>query len=258
MKRRKFVTSSLLGASALSASFASVNRGTQAGPNEVYELREYDMQWRQEATLENYFKNALIPALNKYGSKNVGVFSEIGRPEPPKIYLLISYPSPEDYFTIPTQIAADSEYQAASKEYRSIPVDKKVYYRYSSKLMLGFDGWPKLKVPPKGNKVYELRTYEGYSEDAVTRKVKMFNDVEIDAFAETNITPVFLGKVIAGIDLPCLTYIISFKDMEERDKNWSAFIDGPPWARISVIPEYANSVSKVVKRFLEPMSSSQV
>jgi len=258
MERRNFVKSSVLGATAASAGFAPFTARAQDATKEVYELREYDMQWRQGSTLEDYFKKALIPALNKYGANNVGVFSEIGRPEPPKIYLLIPYPSTDSYFKIKTQIESDGEYQEASKSYHSIPVDKKVYYRYSTKLMLAFDGWPKLKVSAKENKIFELRTYEGYSEDAVSRKIDMFNKVEIDAFKDVGIKPVFFGDILAGTGMPALTYMMSFKDMQERDKQWSAFIDGPPWARLSAMPEYANTVSKVHKRFLTPMESSQI
>ncbi|MBT1705836.1 NIPSNAP family protein, partial [Fulvivirgaceae bacterium PWU20] len=55
-----------------------------------------------------------------------------------------------------------------------------------------------------------------------------------------------------------LTYMITFENMEERDKNWKAFGQDPDWQRMSKAPEFANSVSKIYKTFLEPLPYSQV
>lgn len=45
--------------------------------NEFYELRIYTLNnASQQKLVENYFQTAAIPALNKLGSKNVGVFTE--------------------------------------------------------------------------------------------------------------------------------------------------------------------------------------
>ena len=39
-------------------------------------------------------------------------------------------------------------------------------------------------------------------------------------FYETGLHPVFFGETIIGEKLPQLTYMLTFKDMEERDANW--------------------------------------
>jgi hypothetical protein len=52
--------------------------------------------------------------------------------------------------------------------------------------------------------------------------------------------------------------MLVFRDMEERDKNWQAFIAHPDWAAMSKDPQYANTVSKIIRVFLEPMSISQI
>ena len=58
--------------------------------------------------------------------------------------------------------------------------------------------------------------------------------------------------------MPCLTYMLGFENEQERDANWKKFIDDPDWKRITALPEYANTVSKVVKIYLEPMPYSQI
>ena len=58
------------------------------------------------------------------------------------------------------------------------------YLMAYSGIYIAFDGLPKLIKPKEGSKLFELRTYEGYSEDAVRRKVKMFNEEEFAIFDE--------------------------------------------------------------------------
>ena len=75
MQRRNFVKSSLLSASALGAGFSLSAAENKAAVKEFYELRVYDLKEAgSQAALDEYFQNALIPALNKFGSKQVGVF----------------------------------------------------------------------------------------------------------------------------------------------------------------------------------------
>jgi hypothetical protein len=124
--------------------------------------------------------------------------------------------------------------------------------------MIAFDGLPKMIVPESGPRIFEVRTYEGYSEDAVARKIKMFNNEEFTIFNRVKLNPVFFGEIIAGPNLPALTYMVTFKNMEERDKAWKAFGPDPDWQRVSKLPEYANSVSRIFKTFLEPLPYSQV
>jgi len=223
---------------------------------EIFELRVYES--RSTQNLENYLSKALIPALNRQGIKKVGAFSEIGKSEPAKTYLLIPYASMADYAAVIAQLKKDKDYAQASQDFNQLGVDQAPFFRYDTSLMIGFDGFPKLVAPEMKTRIFELRTYEGYSDDAVRRKIKMFNESEFPIFYRTKLTPVFFGEVIAGKNLPHLTYMITFKDMAERDANWKAFGADPEWQRILKAPEYANTVSKIIKTFLEPLSFSQI
>jgi hypothetical protein len=124
--------------------------------------------------------------------------------------------------------------------------------------MIAFDGLPKMITPQSGPRMFEVRTYEGYSEDAVKRKIKMFNDEEFTIFNRVKLNPVFFGEVISGKNLPALTYMVTFKNIEERDANWKAFFADPDWLRILKDPQYANTVSRIYKTYLEPTPYSQV
>jgi NIPSNAP len=226
---------------------------------EFYELRTYELKFgSSRGNLENYFKNALIPALNKYGVKNVGAFGEIGLTDPAKVYLLIPYASIDDFASINAKIKTDEDFIKATQEYNALPPEKAPFTRYVSSLMSAFDGLPQLIKPTAEQKLLELRTYESYSEDAARRKRKMFNDEEIKIFKDTKLNSVFFGEVVAGEHQPCLTYMLAFKDMEERDANWKVFSANPDWKRISSAAEYANSVSNIYRVFLKPLPYSQL
>jgi hypothetical protein len=257
MKRRTFIQKTVATAGLATASVNSFSASPAPAQKEIYELRVYELRWGRGA-LDNYLSKALIPALNRTGVKNVGVFTEIGKSEPAKVYVLIPYKSFEEYGKTILGLRQDGAFTSASAEYNQIPEDQAVYSRYESSLLLAFDGLPKMIVPANEKRIFELRVYEGYSEDAVRRKVKMFNESEFEIFNRVKLNSVFFGEMIAGKNLPCLAYLVTFKNMDERDANWKAFGEDPEWQRISKLPEYEHTVSRICKTFLEPVSYSQV
>ncbi|MBO9154706.1 NIPSNAP family protein [Chitinophaga sp. GCM10012297] len=260
MQRRKFLQSSLAAAAGITMPVNAALAGDKQPPQkEVYEWREYEMRFGTDhAQLENYFKTALIPALNKYGVKTVGAFKEWRPSEPAKFYLLVPYSSLGDYLSVNMKVKADADYIKNSAAYNGIPADKAIYHRFSSSLMTAFDGWPAMTVPQSTPRVFELRTYEGYSEDAVRRKIKMFHDGEFPIFTRAKLNPVFFGEVIAGDRQPRLTYLLACDSMEERDKGWAAFVADPAWKKLIADPQYANTISTIRNAFLIPTTYSQV
>ncbi|MGB5228105.1 MAG: NIPSNAP family protein [Eudoraea sp.] len=226
---------------------------------EIYEFREYELKFGKPAkVLHEYFEKALIPALNKQGIKNIGAFEEIGDAMPKKIYLLIAYDNLEGYQKVLDNLKDDSVFLKASEAYHKTAQEIFPVERYVTSLFTAFDGIPKLVKPSEGSMIFELRTYEGYNEDAFQRKVKMFNESELGIFDEVGLHSVFFGEKIAGPQMPCLTYLLAFKDMEERDANWAKFGPNPEWQRILKLPEYANTVSNIYRVFLKPLPYSQL
>ena len=265
MKRRHFVKSSLLVTPSVASSLAMTatvvlpNEKPLVAEKEYYEWREYEFNYNSpRGEVENYFKTALIPAFNKYGIKTVGVFSELGKSDPAKVYMLIPYASFEDIRSINEKVKADADYQKAAAAFNALPIEKTPYNRINSSISLAFDGVPKLLPTKNEPRIFEVRSYEGFNDDAVRRKILMFNKDELDIFYRTGLHPVFFGEVIAGGNMPRLTYMLTFKDMAERDANWAKFSADDVWKRISKAPEYANTVSKIYRTFLVPTAYSQV
>ena len=54
---------------------------------EVYELRTYELEvFRPAEVLHTYFEKALLPALNRQGIENIGVYEEASDNLPKKIF----------------------------------------------------------------------------------------------------------------------------------------------------------------------------
>jgi len=249
-----------LGTARLTAS-AAERAGT--GGREYYELRVYRLKsGADHALLDAYVEQAAIPALNRLGVKPVGVFTEIDPKDGPALYVLRTYPSLEVFAAATVRLGADPEYQKAGAEYLNSPKTKPALERIDSWLMLAFAGLPKLELPAycreKQPRMFEIRTYESYSELKALKKVEMFNAGEIDLMREVGLGPIFYGQVLIGSSLPHLVYMVSAENQEAHKKHWGAFGAHPTWDKLKNDPQYADTVSKIVNRFLVPTAYSQI
>jgi len=239
----------------------------QASPKspaqEYYELRAYRLT--SDATmplLDEFLEKAAIPALNRLGIKPVGVFSEVEPKTPPTVFVLIPYANPGQYAGAAQHVAADPDYQKAGAAYLQTPKTNPVYTRIDSWFMLAFAGMPKINLPPYSKerkpRLFEMRTYESYSEAKALKKVAMFNNGEIDAMHEVGLGPIFFAQALTGPNLPHLTYMTSGENMEAHKKHWDAFGKHPKWDELKKDPQYADTVSKMAQWFLTPKPYSQI
>ncbi|MCO5725280.1 NIPSNAP family protein [Robiginitalea marina] len=229
------------------------------GQSKIYELRVYELDFFKPAeVLHTYLEKALIPGLNRHGVAHVGVFEEAGEALPKKLYLLMAYDSLEAYGTVTDALREDSEYLAAARPYMEASEAKIPYTRYESSFIRSVSGFPDLVKPAADSGLFELRIYESHNEDALRRKVKMFNDSEFKIFEEVGLPLVFFGENISGHQMPCLTYLLAFKDEAGHKEAWSRFGPHPEWQRITQLQEYANAMNDITRVFLRPLGYSQL
>jgi hypothetical protein len=259
MQRRNFLQNTLA-ATTLSTLGATAQTGPKKGQaRQYYELRVYSVATpEKQALLDAYLQNTALPAFGKMGIKNVGAFKVLNDAANHSVYLLIPYTSMEQFVTATTKTSGQLAY-GASAEYAGVPMKDPVYDRIESSLLLAFEGMPQLKVPAKKDRIFELRIYESHNEKAGKQKVKMFNvGGEIEIFNQTGLTPVFFGEALVGTRLPNLTYMLTFDNMEARERNWKGFGSHPDWVKLKDQPEYADTVSKITNIFLTPTAYSGV
>lgn len=226
---------------------------------EMYELRVYELKFDSpENILNDYISNALIPALNRQGIYNIGVFEELGEALPKKIYLFIPYENMGAFQNTYEKLKTDTAFKTASESYNTAEEQSFPYETYSTSFFIAFDGFPKVVKPNSDDTIFELRIYESYNEDAFMRKVKMFNESEFKIFEDVGLRPVFFGEQIAGEHMPNLTYLLAFKDMNGHDVSWKKFGPHPEWQRIVNLPEYANAINNIRRVFLKRVSYSKL
>jgi hypothetical protein len=267
MKRRSFVKASVLTGTLGGALTALGNTSANSyfkknGNAQLYELRIYTLKDEtQQKLVEQYYQNAAIPALNKLGSKNIGVFTEQKPEGQTKLYVIIPFDSMKDFMNVNDKLANDSTYQQAGSAYLNAPATAPAYQRIQSSLLKAFAGMPKIEVPENKPRIFELRRYESSGEAAGKKKIDMFDNAgEIAIFKRVGLTPVFFGETIIGEMRPNLTYLLTFDNMEEHDKNWKLFGSDPEWNRIKAVPGYedAKIVSRITRTFLLPAAFSQI
>ncbi|MHA4844170.1 NIPSNAP family protein [Flavitalea antarctica] len=265
MQRRRFLNASMLTAFAagISPAFALATGDSEQHKKkrqEFYELREYTFaNDAQQKLVEEYYEKAAIPALNRLGSKNIGVFREMEAKGQPKLFVLIPFSSIEAFTGMRDALIKDKAYQSGAEAYLKAEAKTPAYSRIQSSLLKSFTNLPQMIVPAKKPRLLELRRYESHSELAGIKKIHMFNEGgEIEIFKRVGLDPVFFGETLIGEKIPNLTYMIAFDDMAEHDKNWKVFTTDPEWIKIKDLPEYKDTVSTITRTFLAPADFSQV
>ena len=209
--------------------------------------------------VDNYLKNAYLPALHRFGIEHIGVFKPVKQDSLDQlVYVFIPFKKIDSYLKLDQALMNDQQYLAAGKDYLDASFDNTPFVRMESILLKAFDkmpspAWPKL-TSDMAERIYELRSYEAGTEKLSLNKIGMFNDAEIDIFTKLNFNAVFYGQVISGSRMPNLMYLTTFNNKQDRDKHWEAF--GPEYKKISGLPQYQNNVSKNVTLFLHPASYS--
>lgn len=262
--RRNFLKASIALA-AVAGTKGALGAADQHGEKkqEYYEFRVYKTAGAdKKAVLDRYLEKALIPAFGRMGIDRVGVFTNKNEPDDLSVYVLIPYKNLELFAAVNPTLQADQDYLKMAKEYYSAPKDDPVFTRIESKLHKAFSGMPVIEMPAQaaGNepRMFELRVYEGHTEEKAALKVDMFNNGEIQVMRETGLAPVFFGEVLIGDDVPNLMYMTSASNQKAHDEHWAGFRTHPDWLRMKEDSKYADTVSKNTKLFLIPTAYSQI
>ena len=240
---------------------------TLAPKREYYEIKVYQIENKQqEERVDRFLKDAYLPALHRAGISKVGVFKPVESDTArygKRIFVLIPYTSLEQFGKLNETLQKDKQFETTGADYLNALYTDLPYARLESILLQAFTGMPQIEVPkltsPAGERIYELRSYEGYTEKIFKNKVKMFNDGdEVGLFKRLGFNAVFYAEVIAGSRMPNLMYMTTFENKASRDEHWKAFSADPQWKTLSGMSEYKNNVSKIDIYFLHPSAYSDI
>lgn len=227
---------------------------------EYFEIRKYTLKGAEkQSVLEAYLKDAAIPALNRLGVRNVGVFLPEKQEGAPVVYVVLRHSSLEQ-FAKTAELLSDTALQQQGSAYLDAPAADAVYERVESWLTQGIAGMPGMEVPAKGSQVYQLRIYESPSEKTGKKKIEMFNIGELAIFKRSGLNAVFFGETIVGPLMPNLTYMLSFSDAAAKDQAWNTFRVDPEWTKLKTTPGFTDKeiVSRITNLVLVPTAYSQI
>lgn len=269
MERRKFLASSLaasaLAVTARGSALEAAQGAMSTKGREFYQLRRYHINSGPQRKLcDDFFRDALIPALNRLSISPVGIFDLTIGPDTPTIYVLMPGLSAEGVATVETRLNQDAEYTKAGAAFLTAPAKDPAFDRMESTFLQAFEKWPNLIVPKataaKGPRVFELRIYEGATDQDHRRKVEMMQSGESEIFVKNGFEQIFFSETLIGPRLPSLTYMLCFDSLATRDKQWAAFRASDDWKSYSTQPKYAFEpiVSNITNLILTPTQYSQI
>jgi hypothetical protein len=225
----------------------------------IYEFKKADMMKRAD----DYFEHALLPALGRAGAGPVGVLVEAAKGDGPvNYYVLIPLASIDAVAALPRTLDGDAEYAKAGEAFLKAPPKDPGYSNLEVRIMLAAEFMPKLEVPEKKEtRVFELRRYRNPSEPAFRKKLEMFGTGgELALFRRVGLNPVFYGEMLAGPDMPNITYMLTYPDADAKGKAWKTFGGDPAWHKLSTTPGYTDAeiIANIKSIMLKPTGYSQI
>src|SRR3984957_17849304 len=232
MERRKFLASTLaasaLAITAPAGALEAAQGNMAAKGREFYQLRRYHINAGPQRKLcDDFFRDALIPALNRLMISPVGVFDLSIGPDTPSIYVLMPGASAEKLATVENLLAKDDEYSKAGAAFLTAPAKEPAFDRMDSTFLQAFEKWPNLILPKatasKGARVFELRIYEGATDQDHRRKVEMMQSGESDIFSKAGVEQIFYTETPIRPPLPKFALLLFFYSPATPDKQLAPF-----------------------------------
>jgi hypothetical protein len=256
MTRSTFLKSTIA-ATGISSSVADA---AEPAVREYIEIRKYLLKSAdKQPLLESYLRDAAIPALNRVGVSQVGVFFPEQAESASIVYVVLRHANLET-LAKSADLLSDLAVQQAGAAYLDVKAEEPVVERIESWLTRGIDGMATLQPAPKGSRLYQLRIYESHSEKAARKKLEMFTIGELAIFARCGLNAVFFGETLVGQLMPNLTYLLAFSDTAAKDAAWNTFRADPEWAKLKTTPGFTDKeiVSRITNLLLVPASFSQI
>lgn len=224
--------------------------GAAESKRAIIEMRVFKMRNTQDAMSQRtneFIGKVYMPALQRAGAGPVGAFINLIGPDSPCTLTVAQFPTLAAWETATGNLDGDGQ-----------------FVRMEVTLLRGFSSMPAIEVPkPREDgksRIFEVRTYESNNAKTLARKIRMFDEGEIELFRKVGMAPVFFGETIAGQRMPNLTYMVGYDDLAARDKTWSAFVGHPEWKKMLAQPGVSDAeiVSNISNLIVRPMAYSAI
>ena len=187
----------------------------------------------QPARVHEYLKNGMLPALARAGAGPAVVLEALVAPHMPQVAMLFGCSSFDDLWNIHSKVTQDDEHhkQMALVEQG----DEPPFETEQVMLLQAAPFSPELvvdKEPRKTPRVFELRVYHSPTWRQLRALHERFAGPEIQIFHRSGVNPVLYSSTIIGPNMPNLTYLIPFENLDAREKAWAKFGADPEWVKV--------------------------
>ncbi|MGI8952638.1 MAG: NIPSNAP family protein [Chitinophagaceae bacterium] len=216
---------------------------------DFYQIKIYQLKNNEQIQqVDEFLKNAYLPALHRAGILKVGVFKPLANDTSAikKIYVFIPFNSSDEWMKLTDKLNKDDVYTLTGKNFIEAAADHPPFERVESVLLEAMPVQGHFIFPSSKSveRIFELRDYESPTENLLAKKLQMFNEAgETEIFKRLGFNAIFYAKVISGSRMPDLMYMTSFETVEVRDAHWKNFGADAKWKEISSDPKYENNVS---------------
>ena len=265
MKRREFLTTSSLAGGAVLSSWAGGEALAQeASSREFYELRTYEMQTgNRKAVLNDYLEKAFIPALNRLGSRPVGVFTVVSGSNALNLFVLVPHASLESFLAAPASWRLTRSIRRPPRLTCQPPSTTRPTPA-TSRRSSGPSRTCRRCGCPRRRPATSRASSNCASTRATARRRRSRRSrcstraARSRIFDKVGLRSVFFGQTLVGRRQPNLVYMTVHQDMVAREKTWEDFRNSPDWKALSSNPVFANTVSATTVIFLRPAAYSQI
>ena len=137
MNRRDFLASSMAATGVAGLQAGGSMPQTQQSLQACYELRRYELRvGPMTDRMHEYLKDVSVPAHNRAGVRTIGAFTPVYGGLSPAIYLLLPYPSIQEFATLGARLDADAAFRKAADAHAALPATDPAYLRIHSQLMI--------------------------------------------------------------------------------------------------------------------------
>jgi hypothetical protein len=187
----------------------------------------------QPNRIHEFLKNGMLPALARAGAGPAIALEALVAPHMPQVVLLFGCSSFEDLWTMHNKITQDTEYR---KQMGIVEQGEEAPFESEQVMLLQATPFsPELvadKEPRKTPRVFELRVYHSPTWRQLRALHERFAGPEIQIFHRSGVNPVLYSSTIIGPNMPNLTYLIPFENLDAREKAWAKFGADPEWVKV--------------------------
>jgi hypothetical protein len=187
----------------------------------------------QPQRVHEYLQKGLIPALRRAKAGPVLAMEALVAPHMPQVAAVIGFKSLADVSAVYESMEKDGELGKLFEVWER--GEEPAAETQSSMILQATDYSPELvvdKAPRKTPRLFELRVYHSPTGRQLRALHERFAGPEIRIFHRVGVHPVLYTNTLIGPNVPNLTYLIPFDNLDAREKAWAAFGADPEWQKV--------------------------